>query len=83
MCIQTIKSVGVKEYASELWTSIAEIDGGKILSSASELLEVNTKAIKKARVALRREHRLRHPRQALSDQGLLPVAGELSVGLIG
>ena len=47
MCIQTIKSVGVKEYASELWTSIKEIDGGKILSSASELLEVNTKAIKK------------------------------------
>ena len=42
MCIQTIKSVGVKEYASELWTSIKEIDGGKILSSASELLEVNT-----------------------------------------
>lgn len=48
MCIQTIKSVGVKEYASELWTSIKEIDGGKILSSASELLEVNTKAIKKS-----------------------------------
>ena len=47
MCIQAIKSVGVKEYASELWTSIKEIDGGKILSSASELLEVNTKAIKK------------------------------------
>ncbi|MFR3352159.1 MAG: hypothetical protein ACLTR5_08460 [Oscillospiraceae bacterium] len=81
MCIQTIKSVGVKEYASELWTSIKEIDGGKILSSASELLEVNTKAIKeKARVALRREHRFRHPRQALSDQGLLPVAGELHSG---
>ncbi len=47
MCIQAIKSVGVKEYASELWTSIKEIDGGKILSSASELLEVNTKAVKK------------------------------------
>ena len=46
MCIQTIKSVGVKEYASELWTSIKEIDGGKILSSASSLLEVNVKAIK-------------------------------------
>ena len=46
MCIQAIKSVGVKEYASELWTSIKEIDGGKILSSASELLEVNTKAVK-------------------------------------
>ena len=45
MCIQAIKSVGVKEYASELWTSIKEIDGGKILSSASGLLEVNTKAI--------------------------------------
>ncbi|MFR0796063.1 MAG: hypothetical protein ACLSHG_06855 [Oscillospiraceae bacterium] len=29
MCIQAIKSVGVKEYASELWTSIKEIDGGK------------------------------------------------------
>ena len=27
MCIQAIKSVGVKEYASELWTSIKEIDG--------------------------------------------------------
>ncbi len=40
MCIQAIKSVGVKEYASELWTSIKEIDGGK-------MLEVNTKAIKK------------------------------------
>ena len=47
MCIQAIKSVGVKEYASELWTSIKEIDGGKILSSVSGLLEVNTKAIKK------------------------------------
>ena len=47
MCIQAIKSVGVKEYASELWTSIKEIDCGKILSSASALLEVNTKAIKK------------------------------------
>ena len=46
MCIQAIKSVGVKEYASELWTSIKEIDGGKILSSASSLLEVNVKAIK-------------------------------------
>ena len=44
MCIQAIKSVGVKEYASELWTSIKEIDGGKILSSVSGLLEVNTKA---------------------------------------
>ena len=44
MCIQTIKSVGVKEYASELWTSIKEIDGGKILSSASELLEENIEA---------------------------------------
>ena len=42
MCIQAIKSVGVKEYASELWTSIKEIDGGKILSSVSGLLEVNT-----------------------------------------
>lgn len=40
MCIQAIKSVGVKEYASELWTSIKEIDGGKILSSVSGLLEV-------------------------------------------
>ena len=39
MCIQAIKSVGVKEYASELWTSIKEIDGGKILSSVSGLLE--------------------------------------------
>lgn len=48
MCIQAIKSVGVKEYASELWTSIKEIDGGKILSSVSGLLEVNTKAIKKS-----------------------------------
>ena len=47
MCIRTIKSIGLKEYASGLWTSIKEIDGGKILSSASELLEVNTKAIKK------------------------------------
>ena len=46
MCIQAIKSVGVKEYASELWTSIKEIDGGKILSSASSLLEVNVKSIK-------------------------------------
>ena len=47
MCIRTIKSIGLKEYASGLWTSIKEIDGGKILSSASGLLEVNTKAIKK------------------------------------
>ncbi len=46
MCIRTIKSIGVKEYASGLWNSIKEIDGGKILSSASELLEVNVKAIK-------------------------------------
>ena len=29
MCIQAIKSVGVKEYASELWTSIKEIDCGR------------------------------------------------------
>ena len=35
MCIRTIKSIGLKEYASGLWTSIKEIDGGKILSSAS------------------------------------------------
>ena len=47
MCIRTIKSIGLKEYASGLWTSIKEIDGGKILSSASSLLEVNVKAIKK------------------------------------
>ena len=47
MCIRTIKSIGLKEYASGLWNSVKEIDGGKILSSASELLEVNTKAIKK------------------------------------
>ena len=46
MCIRTIKSIGLKEYASGLWTSIKEIDGGKILSSASSLLEVNVKAIK-------------------------------------
>ena len=43
MCIRTIKSIGLKEYASGLWTSIKEIDGGKILSSASSLLEVNIK----------------------------------------
>ena len=43
MCIRTIKSIGLKEYASGLWTSIKEIDGGKILSSASSLLEVNVK----------------------------------------
>ena len=47
MCIQAILRVGVMVYASELWTSIKEIDGGKILSSVSGLLEVNTKAIKK------------------------------------
>ena len=46
MCIRTIKSIGLKEYASGLWNSIQEIDGGKILSSASSLLEVNVKAIK-------------------------------------
>ena len=46
MRIRTIKSIGLKEYASGLWTSIKEIDGGKILSSASSLLEVNVKAIK-------------------------------------
>ena len=46
MCIRTIKSIGLKEYASGLWTYIKEIDGGKILSSASSLLEVNVKAIK-------------------------------------
>ena len=47
MCIRTIKSIGLKEYASGLWNSVKEIDGGKILSSVSGLLEVNTKAIKK------------------------------------
>lgn len=74
MCIRTIKSIGLKEYASGLWNSIKEIDGGKILSSASSLLEVNVKAIKnKIDSALRREHRVRHPRQARSGQGLLPV----------
>ena len=52
MCIRTIKSIGLKEYASGLWTSVKEIDGGKILSSASELLEVNTKAIKKKLASL-------------------------------
>ena len=41
MCIRTIKSIGLKEYASGLWNSVKEIDGGKILSSASSLLEVN------------------------------------------
>ena len=46
MCIRTIKSIGLKEYASGLWNSVKEIDGGKILSSASSLLEVNVKAIK-------------------------------------
>ena len=53
MCIRTIKSIGLKEYASGLWTSIKEIDGGKILSSASSLLEVNVKAIKNKIDALR------------------------------
>ena len=43
MCIRTIKSIGLKEYASGLWNSVKEIDGGKILSSASSLLEVNVK----------------------------------------
>ena len=42
-----ICSTIIPSYASELWTSIKEIDGGKILSSVSGLLEVNTKAIKK------------------------------------
>ena len=38
MCIQAIKSVGVKEYASELWASIMAIDGGKILFLLFELV---------------------------------------------
>ena len=49
MCIQTIKSVGVKEYASELWTSIKEIDGvinngrrGEELEKAQEHAERTT-----------------------------------------
>ena len=52
MCIRTIKSIGLKEYASGLWNSVKEIDGGKILSSASSLLEVNVKAIKN-KIAIR------------------------------
>ena len=46
MCIRTIKSISLKEYASGLLNSVKEIYGGKILSSASSLLEVNVKAIK-------------------------------------
>lgn len=63
MCIQTIKSVGVKEYASELWTSIKEIDGGKILVERQRAARGEHQGHQeKARVALRREHRFRHPR---------------------
>ena len=38
MCIRTIKSIGLKEYASGLWNSVKEIDGGKILSSPAACL---------------------------------------------
>ena len=39
MCIRTIKSIGLKEYASGLWNSVKEIDGGKILSLCDENTE--------------------------------------------
>ena len=72
MCIRTIKSIGLKEYASGLWNSVKEIDGGKILSSASSLLEVNVKAIKNKIDALC---------EVLQEYGIIEIARTGAIAL--